>query len=441
MTGKLGTPRSRMALCLSVLTLSLFALPANAQRDLAIKDATILTMAGRTVESGTVLIRDGKIVSVGSDVAIPAGVTVVSAQGKYVMPGIVDAMSYYGIRHGLNDPENPSTPDNKIIRAYYVFGELYEGAGGVQRDAEILSGGVTTVYIAPGDKQVIGGQGAVVKTTGEDFDKLIVREPAAIDMALGDPPKRPPAERKSPATRMGIATLIRKALLNAQEFDSRVRAYQEKSGEEKDKADPPARDLANEALVKLLHREIPARIECDFVDDIRTALRLAEEFDLDLILDSGLGAYKVKDILAARNIAVVLGPPTHPFITGGEVSMTPDLEREMNNSNAAILNEAGVKIAIASFGFSFGSFGGATTGRWLLIEAAYAAGYGLSDEDALKTITINPAEILGVADRVGSLEPGKDADILILNGPPLEIKSLVEQVYIDGEKVFERESE
>ena len=121
--------------------------------------------------------------------------------------------------------------------------------------------------------------------------------------------------------------------------------------------------------------------------------------------------------------------------------MTPDLEREMNNRNAAVLQEAGVKIAIASFGFSFGSFGGATTGRWLLIEAAYAAGFGLSDEDALRAITINPAEILGVSDRVGSLEAGKDADILILSGPPLEIKSLVEQVYIDGIKVFDRESE
>jgi imidazolonepropionase-like amidohydrolase len=210
---------------------------------------------------------------------------------------------------------------------------------------------------------------------------------------------------------------------------------------EKAKAEPPARDLANEALASLLHREIPARIECDFVDDIRTALRLAEEFDLDLIIDSGVGAYKLKDTLAAKNIPVVLGPPTHPFIAGGEVSMTPDLEREMNNRNAAILNDAGVKIAIASFGFSFGSFGGATTGRWLLIEAAYAAGFGLSDEDALRSITINPAEILGVSDRIGSLEAGKDADILILSGPPLAIRSLVEQVYIDGAKVFDRQGD
>jgi imidazolonepropionase-like amidohydrolase len=180
------------------------------------------------------------------------------------------------------------------------------------------------------------------------------------------------------------------------------------------------------------------RIECDFVDDIRTALRISEEFQLDLIIDSGLGAYKVGETLAQKKIPVILGPQTHPYIMGGEVSMTPDLERESNAYNAALLKKSGVEIALASFGFPFGSFGGAVQGKWLLIEAAYLAGFGISDEEALKCITINPARILGVADRVGSLEPGKDADLLVLSGYPLNVKTLVEQVFVDGERVYAR---
>lgn len=404
---------------------------------IAVTGGTILTMAGATIEKGTVLISGGKITDVGPSVKIPPDAAVIDATGKYVMPGIVDAMTYFGIRQfDLNDPERPSTPENKIIRAYYVFGEFYEGKGGIQPDPEILSGGVTTVYIAPGDKQVIGGQGAVVKTAGRTFDGLILREPAAVDMALGDPPKRPAAERKSPSTRMGVATTLRKALLDAQEYERKLRFYEAKSEEDKKKSPPPPRDLGNEAMLQLLHREIPARVECDFVDDIRTALRIAEEFNLDLIIDSGVGAYKVRTELAALNIPIVLGPQTHPYIMGGEVSMTPELERESNAYNASLLKDAGIKLALASFGFPFGSFGGAVQGKWLLIEAAYLAGFGLSDEDVLKAITIHPAEILGVAGRVGSLERGKDADLLILSGYPLDIRSRVERVFVDGEPVY-----
>jgi imidazolonepropionase-like amidohydrolase len=427
------------SLCLLTALFGASSAAPQAQKTTAIRGGTVLTMAGRNIENGTVLFSGGKIVAVGSDVKVPPGATMIDAKGRYVMPGIIDAMTYFGIRQfDLNDPERPSTPENKIIRAYYLFGEFYEGPAGVQPDKEILSGGVTTVYIAPGDKQVIGGQGAVVKTAGRTFDGLILREPAAIDMALGDTPKRPPAERKSPSTRMGVATLLRAALLRAQEYDRKVQAFQAKNEEERKKGESPDRDLGNEALALALNRRIPARVECDFADDIRTALRIADEFNLDLIIDSGVGAHKVREELAARKVPVILGPQTHPYTMGGEVSMTPDLERETDAYNAALLKKAGIKIALASFGFPFGAFGGAVQGKWLLIEAAYLAGFGLSDEDVLKAITIHPAEILGVAARVGSIEPGKDADLIILSGYPLSIKSLVENVYVDGESVYTR---
>jgi imidazolonepropionase-like amidohydrolase len=410
----------------------------GAEKTVAIKGGTVLTMAGKTIPNGIVLIKGEKIQAVGDDVRIPADAVVIDASGKYVMPGIIDAMTYYGVRpFDLNDPSNPVTPQNRIIQAYYPFGQFMRGKGGIEPDKEILSGGVTTVYIAPGDRQVIGGQGAVVKTCGPNFDRLILREPAAIDMAIGDPPKAAFGEaQKSPVTRMSIAALIRKSLVDAQEYDRGQKAYDAKSEEEKKKSPRPPRDLGNEALAKLLNREIPARIESDLPDDLRTAIRIAEEFNFNLVIDSGLTAYLLKDELAQKKIPVVLGPTSHPFVSGGEVSSTPELLRVMDERNAAYLAKAGVKIAIASFGFGFGGFGDAVQGKWLLLEAGLATGFDLPDEEALKAVTINPAQILGVADRVGSLEPGKDADILILDGYPLNVKTWVEKVFVNGEMVY-----
>jgi len=419
---------------------SLPLLSRAAEKTIAIKGGTVLTMAGKSIPDGIVLIKGEKIQAVGSDVKIPADAVIIEAAGKYVMPGIVDAMTYFGVRpFDLNDQTNPVTPQNRIIQAYYPFGKFMQGKGGVEPDKELLSGGVTTVYIAPGDRQVIGGQGAVVKTSGRDFDSLILREPAAIDMAIGDPPKAAFGEaQKSPVTRMSIAALIRKSLIDAQEYDRAQKAYDSKPEEEKKKAPRPPRDLNMEALVKLLHREIPARVEADLVDDLRTAIRIAEEFQIDLIIDSGLTAYLVKDLLAAKKIPVVLGPTSHPFVSGGEVSSTPELLRVMDEHNAAILSKAGVKIAIASYGFGFGGFGDAVQGKWLLLEAGLATGFDLPDEEALKAVTINAAQILGVADRVGSLEPGKDADVIILDGYPLNVKTWVEKVFINGEAVYSK---
>ncbi|MFC2165306.1 amidohydrolase family protein [Acidobacteriota bacterium] len=429
-------------ICGTILILSLPFLQAQDKPVIAIKGGTVLTMAGETIEGGTVVMWEGKIVAVGKQVSIPEGAQIIDATGKYVMPGIIDAMTYYGVRpFALNDRANPITPENKVILAYYPFGRMMHGEKGIVKDKEILSGGVTTVYIAPGDQQVIGGQGAVVKTYGADYEAFTLREPAAIDMCIGDPPKQEMTYigARPPLTRMGIATLLRKTLLGAQQFDKKIKDYEEKTDEEKEKMPPPPRNLGMEAVIKLLDKDIPARIESDFVDDIRTAIRICDEFDVDLIVDSGLGAYKVKDILAEKNIPVVLGTPTHPFVQGGEVSMSPDLYREMNDYNAAELHKAGVKLALGSFSFAFGGFGYATSGRWLLIEAAYLTGFDVSDEDALKMITINAAQILGVDNRVGSLEKGKDADVIILDGYPLNIKTWVDQVFIDGESVYRKE--
>jgi len=425
--------RERGNLVFTGMLLALLILPAaiRAQSTLAFRGGTVITAAGSAIEGGVVLVRDGKIVAVGKGISIPPDAVVVDTSGKFVMPGLVDAMTYFGIRpFNLNTAEQV-TPENRAAEAYYPFGEFFKGKGGVQADNELLYGGVTTVYIAPGSTQLIGGQGAVVKTWGASYDSLILRDPASIDMAL---PPRPPREGNAPG-RMAAVALLRKTMIAAQEYDRRVREYNEKSDEQKRDAEKPPRDMGNEALLRLLHKELPARVESDFVEDITAVMRLADEFGFNLVIDSGIAAYKLRDVLAQKQIPVVVGKISHPFAP--EYFTYPqELHSIADERNAAWLNEAGVKVAIGSYASSFG--GRATQGRWLLLEAALATANGMSDQDALKAVTINAAEILGVNDRVGSLEPGKDADLIVLDGPPLGLKTWVEKVYINGALAFQR---
>jgi len=409
------------------------------QKVIAVKGGTVLAMTGKAYKNGVVLIKDGKIDKVADNAQIPKGAKVIDATGKYVMPGIIDAMTYYGVRPFALNVSNPVTPENRIADAYHVFGDLFRGEGGIVAEEELLCGGITTVYIAPGNGQLIGGQGAVLKTNGKTYDSMKVRDPASIDMTLA---YAPGGEYGMPAanqpTRMSSMVLLRKTLMGADDYARKVRDYNSKSAEEKGKAAVPPRDLGNEALSRLLNREIPARIEADYVDDILAAINIAEEFNLDLVIDSGIGAYQVRDVLAKKRIPVVLGPPSHPFgsIHFGNLIEIQKLEDERN---AALLCKAGVKIAFGSHSSDFGGSGRATQGRWLLLEAALATSYGLSEEDALKALTINAAEILGVSKRIGSLEKGKDADVIILSGHPLKTESLVEQVFIDGILSYERQ--
>lgn len=412
--------------------------PATAQ-DVAIRGGTVIPVAGAPIEGGTVLIQDGRIAAVGANVSIPAGVPVVDATGKWVLPGLVDAMSYYGIGGSdLNETASPSTPQLRAIEAYYPFGAFGDGEPpSPPRADDLLMGGVTTHYIAPADATVIGGQGAVVKAAGPSFDALVLREPAAMDMTLGDRPASTMREAgKSPGTRMAVIGFLRQQLVRAQEYRDRWDRWA--ATPETDRGPEPAKDLGMDALSAVLGGEMPARVQANRLTEIREALQLAEEFGLRLILDSGIAADQLSGEIADAGVPVVLGPISHPWISGEEIPdrseyVSPDERR------AARLHDAGVKIAIASFSRSFGSLGPAGSGKWLLLDAALAAGYGLAEADVLRAVTLSPAEILGVADRVGSLEPGKDGDVVILDGPPLSVRTWVERVFVGGEEVFVRE--
>lgn len=413
---------------LSALLMLAAGVAGAQERAIAIRGGTVLPVDGPAIPNGTVVMRGGKIVAVGANVAIPAGAEIVEARGKYVLPGLVDAMTSLGMTASdMNEASDPVTPQLRVFEAFNPFGTFGSGTPGALRMRESLSGGVTTMYIAPADAALIGGQGAVVKTAGATLDGMLVREPASIDMTLGEQPKKAAAARqRSPATRMSEVAMIRQALIKAQEY-----------ARNKESNPTLARDLGMEALGRLLRREIPARLQANSATDIRSALALAKEFDFDLVLDGAASAYVYKDTLVARKISVILGQVSHPFVSNEEI---PDRSEypPVDETTAAKLMKAGVKTAIASFSRAFGTLAPAGSSKWILIDAAIAAGYGLPEDEVLRAVTLTPAEILGVAARVGSLTPGKDADVLVLDGDPLSVRTWVERVYVGGELVHRR---
>lgn len=420
--------RSAAALVATIAVASL-ASPLGAQaRAVAIRGGTVMPMDGPALQNATVVMQGGKITAIGTNVSVPAGATIVDARGKYILPGLVDAMTSLGIGAGdLNEPADPVSPQLRVFESYNPFGDFASGAGGPLRLKEVLSGGVTTMYIAPADNALLGGQGAVVKTAGDNLASMSLRDPASIDIALGEPPRKAAAaKQRDPSTRMAEVAMLRQALIRAQEYE-RNRS-----------ANPAlARDLGMEALVRLLHREIPARIQATSAVDIRSALALAREFNLDLILDGAAAAQVYKDSLAARRIPVILGQVSHPYVSNEEIPDRSDYPPVDETTPSALL-KAGVKTAIASFSRAFGTLAPAGSSKWLMIDAAIAAGYGLSEAEVIRAVTLTPAEILGVSDRVGSLTAGKDADVIVLDGPPLSVKSWVQRVYVNGELVFQK---
>ena len=405
---------------------------AGAQaQTIALTGGLVFPISSEPVPGGTVLIVDGRIAAVGADVAVPAGAEVVDVTGSVVMPGIIDAMSYYGVAgEDLNEVPNPLTPELRIIEAFSPFGDFGTGEAGEIRVRELLSGGVTAMYVGPGDATVLGGQGVVVKTAGARFDDLIVREPAAIDITLGGRPASTYREQsRSPSTRMAVVAQLRELLVRAQEWVAAADAGETEAAQ---------RDLGMEALARLLSGEIPARVQANAARDIRVARELSEEFGFQLVIDGGAGAHEMRDELADWGIPVVLGPISHPYVSGEEI---PD-ESEyggVDERNAVWLHEAGVHLSLASFSRGFGPFGPGVAGQWLLIDASIARGHGMSEADVLRAVTLSPAEVLGVDGRMGSLEVGKDADVVVFDGDPLSIRTWASRVYVDGRLVYERQ--
>lgn len=397
---------NRWLLCLLAL---LLAVPARAQ--LAIRGETVYTMAGAPLSDGVVLVRDGKIERVGpaTAVAIPSGYRVLTA--RVVTPGLVDAHSVVGLAGLFNqahdqdqlERSDPTQPSLRAIDAYNAREALVAWLRGF---------GVTTVHTGHGPGALISGQTMLVKTRGQTVDEALLDTTTMLAVTLGPSVSQ---NFRSPGTRAKSVAVLRAELIKAQ-------AYQRKQAD-KDPAKRPARDLEMEVLSGVLRGELPLLITAQRATEILAALRLAREFGFRLVLDGAAESYTVIDDLRAAGVPVIL----HPTMVraSGEVE-------NASFETAAKLKAAGIPVALQS-GFE----GYVPKTRVVLFEAALAAANGLSMQEALATITIDAARILGVDARVGSLEAGKDADVVLFDGDPFEYTSHVCTVVIDGLVVSE----
>jgi imidazolonepropionase-like amidohydrolase len=383
-------------------------------RPIVIRGARVFTSAARDFARATVVIENGKITAIGERVRSPEGAEIIEGAGKTVIPGFLDIHTHLGIheegvgREGddVNEMTDPVTPHLRAVDA------INPEESGIR---EAAASGVTTAVVLPGSGNVIGGLGSMLKTYGNNVDRMILRDPCGLKSAFGENPKRVYGDQKKmPSTRMGTAALLREALTRAQTYIRKAAT----AGEDATKL--PDRDLRLEALALVLRGEIPLLAHCHRADDILTVLRIAREFGVQVVLEHATEAHRVVEVVAEAGAACVVGPT---FGSRGKVET-----KEKSFASLRILVRAGVKVAICSDH-------PVTPSSYLRLYAALAMSEGLSEADALRAVTIWPAEIMGVADRVGSLEHGKDADLAIYNGDPLDIRSRVEAVFIDGQRV------
>lgn len=374
-----------------------------------LKNGKVLTMTGVNYDAGDVLVADGKIRAVGAGLCAPEGAQVIDCTGRTVMPGMIDAHCHIGLSEDgtmyegedSNEAVNPVTPHVRAI-------DGINPADVAIREARL--GGVTTVCVGPGNSNVFGGVMSVFKTRGSRIDDMLMKETFAIKAALGEGPKETYAPKKvMPMTRMGIAGLMREHLV-------RARTYLDKKASDRlDKI-----DLRYEALGRVLEREIPLVVHANRMDDIYTALRIKREFAIDLVLTQASDAYLMADAIREAGVPVVLAS----VLTG---RLSVEMAR-MSHRAPVVLEQAGVTYCISTDAPPVPI-------QFLPTSAASAVREGLDPEAALRAVTITPARVLGIDERVGSLEPGKDADIVVYGGSPFNLMSRIELVMMDGEIV------
>ncbi|MFO7732270.1 MAG: amidohydrolase family protein [Candidatus Aminicenantes bacterium] len=411
----------------SIMAASPGAATAGAeQRAIVFRGGRVVPVSGPEIEDGVVLVESGKIKAVGraGQVAVPAGAEVVDANGGWILPGLVESLASMGLGEpygpsGGDEISDPVTAGLRILDALNPFDKRFEQAA---------RAGITTLMIAPGRANVIGARTAVVKPRGATAEEMVLIEPAGVKLTLGEGPKDAfGAKGRLPGTRMGSAYVVRKALLDAAEYSRKRKAHEEAvvASTKKKGGEPlaaPPRDLDLEPLADLLDGKLAAFVECHRADDIQTALRLVDEFRFKAVLVGATEAYKSAGEIAKRNIPVVVGA----MGVGSKRIETMDVSL----ANAAELVKAGIKTAIAAEDSM-----GIGTQEELALAAALAVKGGLDRAVALRAVTLTAAEILGVADRVGSLEPGKDADIVVFSGDPFHYRTRVVRVFIDGLEV------
>ncbi len=381
---------------------------------LFIKNGYVKTMAGTDILDGCVLIGDnGKILQVGANLAAPEGAEVIDARGALVTPGCVDAHCHIGLHNeacgwegmDYNEIVDPLTPQMRAIDSINPLDESFPLA---------LKGGVTTACTGPGSANLVGGTFVAIKLYGKRVDKMIVRDPIAMKCAFGENPKRCYGQqgKKAPMTRMGTAAALRELL-----FKTRRYLADQEAGK-----NPPF-DMKLEAMIPVIRGELPLKAHAHRADDILTSIRIAKEFGLKLTLDHCTDGSVIADELAEEGYPAFVGPSL------GSKTKLELIHKSF--TTPGILTRAGVKVSIITDAPVIPL-------QYLPMCAALAAESGLGQEDAWKAITINPAESIGIADRVGSLEPGKDGDVVIWTADPMTTVGAESfMTIIDGKIVYQ----
>ncbi|SHJ84549.1 Imidazolonepropionase [Clostridium amylolyticum] len=374
----------------------------------------IYTMEGKVIEKGSIHIKDKKIDKITEYNYCLEGEDIIDLKGASVYPGFIDAHTHLGILeenmgfegNDLNETSDPITPHLRGIDGINPMDGCFKRA---------VKAGVTSVLTGPGSANVMGGEFAAIKTYGISVDEMIIKAPVALKVAFGENPKRfYNAKGKMPITRMGTAALLRETLTKAINYKNKKQKARENN-------EFFEKDLKMEAILPVLDKSIPLKAHAHRADDILTALRIAKEFDLDITLDHCTEGHLVKEQIKASGKPVLLGPGMHY-----------NAKVELSNRSfeaAAILTKMGVKVAIITDH-------PVVEIQYLPLSAALCVKAGMSEEEALKAITINAAEIAGIDHRVGSIKEGKDADLVIFNGNPLD--NFTETLYtiVDGEIVY-----
>jgi imidazolonepropionase-like amidohydrolase len=376
--------------------LSSLVVAASADEVFALQGATLHDGIHPPVSGATVVVEDGKISAAGVHVTIPPGIPIIDVEGKVIIPGLIDNHSHLGVydSNDANEFPEPIGPENRALDALHLETQDWQDA---------VEGGVTTIITGPGSGERLSGQSITIKTFGKDLDQRILKQGGEVKMAVN-------------ARNLSHIPAIRSTFIKAREYMESWKKYE--SGDKE--GPPPERDLAMEAIVRVLERKDRVRCHAHFANDIMTLLKLKDEFGFDLTFEHSTEAYKIADEVAKRHVGCVCLPLVM------RIGVPEDILR-----GDAVLYEAGVKIAMHTDH-------PVSQQKWLRLSAALAMRYGLPEDAALKSITINPAEMAAVSDRVGSIEKGKDADLVVLDGPWYELKTRVDMVFVDGVVAYER---
>ena len=399
---------------------------------IAITGGKLLTITHGVIENGTIVLSGGKIAAVGAAAAvkIPDGAQIVDAKGMTVYPGLIDSETNLG----LTEIEADEMSNDLVETSDEVFPNMhvYDAFHAETEHIPITRiNGITNAIVAPASDDSLPGQDIFIQLAGRDRDQMILGKDVALPMNFSGAQRRRGSGSKFPSTRMGLASQLRQAFIDAQAYAASKADYQAKLAkwQKGDKKDPeptaPKIDMKSEALLPYLNGERPVVLAAYEGYEVEVAMQIAQEFHLKVILNHVTHSQEILDKIAAYKVPVIVGP-IYDFPAAGE-------RYDSVFTLPAELNKRGVKIAFSSAGGEGGSPGGFD--RNLPYAAGYAVAYGLPYDEAMKAITLNPAEMWGVADKLGSLDEGKLANVVVANGDPLDVRTDVKQIYIQGHAI------